>query len=58
MKKTEYEFIGVSTLAERLGISKQAVYCRIRKGYYDVQKYNRGSMNGWLIKVEKDNACG
>jgi len=48
-----YEWVSPSTLARRLGISTQMVYIRIKQGMYEAQQFDRGSMNGWLVKVRK-----
>ena len=52
------EWVSVSTMAKRLGVSKQTVYNRIKKGGYDTQTFERGTkMIGILIK-QKENGEG
>lgn len=53
--KYEWEWISVSELAKRLGITTQQVYNRIKDGMYETINYQRGSMNGYLVKVKKEN---
>lgn len=48
----QFEYVSVSTLAKRLGVSTQTIYHRIANGIYETQQFKRGKMNGWLIKVE------
>lgn len=45
------EWISVSELAMRLGVSKQTVYNRIRENLYETQTFRRGKMSGILVKV-------
>ena len=54
MTQTEDKWVSVSTLAKKLGISKQAIYNRIRSGKYETQTFQRGSMIGVLVKVDGD----
>ena len=52
------EWVSVSTMAKRLGVSKQTVYNRIKKGWFDTQTFERGTkMIGILIK-QKENGEG
>ena len=52
------EWVSVSTMAKRLGVSKQTVYNRIKKGWFDTQTFERGTkMIGILIK-QKTNGEG
>ena len=45
-------------MAKRLGVSKQTVYNRIKKGGFDTQTFERGTkMIGILIK-QKENGEG
>lgn len=50
----DFEWVSASTVAERLGISTQMVYVRIKEGLYETQQFQRGKMNGWLIKMPKE----
>ena len=49
------EWVSPSTMAKRLGISTQMVYIRIKEGIYESRKYERGSMNGWLVKAKRED---
>lgn len=49
---SSYEWVSPSTMAERLGISTQMVYIRIKEGIYEARNYKRGSMNGWMVKMK------
>ena len=50
----EMEWVSVSTLAKRTGVTVQTIYARIKNGVYETQKFERGKMVGWLIKVPKE----
>ena len=47
------EWISISTLAERLGVTKQTVYNRVKQGMYPTREFKRGTMRGVLIQVAK-----
>lgn len=49
----EYEWISVSEMAERLGVTAQTVRNRIAQGMYETQTFKRGSMAGILVKAQK-----
>lgn len=49
----QHEWVSVSTLAERLGVSTMTIYNKIKKGFYEYQTFKRGKMLGYLIKVLK-----
>jgi transcriptional antiterminator len=46
-----FEFVSISTLAKRLGVSGQTIRNRIKEGLYETLTFKRGGMNGTLIKV-------
>lgn len=48
-----YEWISISTLAKRLGVSKQTVYNKVNAGVYPTKEFQRGTMRGVLVGVEK-----
>lgn len=48
------EMIGISEYAKRIGKSKQTVYNWIKKGKLDCATYQRGTMNGLLIRVKDE----
>lgn len=50
------EWISISTLAERLGVTKQTVYNRVKQGMYPTKEFKRGTMRGVLIQVAKSTA--
>lgn len=50
------EWISISTLAERLGVTKQTVYNRVKQGVYPTKEFKRGTMRGVLIQVAKSTA--
>lgn len=50
------EWISISTLAERLGVTKQTVYNRVKQGMYPIREFKRGTMRGVLIQVAKSTA--
>jgi hypothetical protein len=49
------DWIGVSSLAKLLNVSKQTIYNRIRRGVYPTKNFARGTMNGMLVGVVKQN---
>lgn len=53
MEEKEFEWISVSELAKREGVSAQLIYHRIKNELYETQRFSRGSMSGYLIKVPK-----
>jgi transcriptional antiterminator len=48
-----FEYVSISTLAKRLGVSGQTIRNRIKEGFYETMCFKRGDMNGILIKVRK-----
>lgn len=48
-----FEFVSISTLAKRLGVSGQTIRNRIKEGLYETMQFKRGDMNGILVKVKK-----
>ena len=50
-----YEYVSISTLAKRLGVSGQTIRNRIKEGFYETMCFKRGDMNGILIKVRCQN---
>lgn len=48
-KQVRNDMLSVSELAERLGVSKQTIYNRVRKGIYASTTFNRGKMRGILV---------
>lgn len=48
-EKTLQEYIGVSEYAAFIGRTTMAVYGLIKDGIVSAVKFQRGSMNGWLI---------
>jgi len=53
MEEKEFEWVSVSEVAEREGVTAQTIYLRVRCGLYETMKFKRGKMNGILIKVPK-----
>ena len=49
------EWISISTLAERLGVTKQTIYNRIKQGVYPTKEFRRGSMKGILVLTTRQN---
>lgn len=49
----EYEWVSVSEMARRIGVSTQTIYLRIKAGIYETQRIERGSSHGWIIKTPK-----
>lgn len=45
------EWVSVSDLANRLGVSKQTIYNRAKCGMYETKEFSRGKMKGILILV-------
>lgn len=43
------ECVGVSELAKRLGVSKQTIYNKIRRGELAAKRFERGQYHGYLI---------
>ena len=49
------ECVSVSDLAKQLGVSKQTIYNKIKRGELAAQRFGRGQYNGYLIsKNEQD----
>lgn len=53
--ESNFEYVSISTLAKRLGVSGQTIRNRIREGIYETILFKRGGMNGILIKVRCQN---
>lgn len=53
MEEKDFEWVSVSELAEREGVTAQTIYLRIKCGLYETMNFKRGKMNGILIKVPK-----
>lgn len=51
--KYEWEWISVRELANRLGLTIQQVYDKIKEGKYESINYQHGSTNEYLVKVKK-----
>ena len=49
----EYEWVSISTMAKRLGVSGQTIRNRIKEGFYETLNFQRGAMNGTLIRTQK-----
>lgn len=47
-------WVSVSTLANKLGVSKQTIYNRIKDGIYECKTFQRGKMNGILVCESND----
>lgn len=57
MKNSENtEWISISTLAERLGVTKQTIYNHVKQGMYPTKEFKRGTMRGVLVQVAKSTA--
>lgn len=54
MSSENTEWISVSELARRKNCSTTKIYNDIKGGMYEVQKFYRGKMAGYVIKVNKD----
>ena len=51
----EYEWVSVSCYAQRIGKSTQTVYNMIKDGLLETMNFERGTKNGVLVKIAKDN---
>lgn len=49
MNEQEYEWISVSSLAKREGVTAQTIRNRIARGMYQTKEFERGSMKGILV---------
>lgn len=49
----DLEWVSVSTLAERLNVSTQTIYNRIKCGEFQTINYERGKYRGILVGVKK-----
>lgn len=54
-QESNAEWYSVSELAEKLHVSTQTIYNRIKKGEYETQPFKRGMYNGFLIKYDCSN---
>lgn len=52
---TETEWVSVSTMAKRAGVSSQTIRNRIREGLYETQTFERGTMKGILVRAQQVN---
>lgn len=53
--KDNSEWYSVSELAEKLHVSTQTIYNRIKNSAYEVRTFRRGRYNGFLIKYDCSN---
>lgn len=53
MNEQEYEWIAISEMAKREGVTAQTIRNRIAQGMYETQTFQRGTMIGILIKTPK-----
>ena len=53
MEEKNFEWVSVSDLAKRLGVSDQTVYNHIKDGLYETMEFQRGTMKGILVKTLK-----
>lgn len=53
VENNNYEWVSISTLAKRLGVSGQTVRNRVKDGFYETRTFERGTMVGILVKVPK-----
>lgn len=51
--ESRYEWVSISTLAKRLGLSDQTIRNRIKQGFYETFNFQRGKSRGILVKVQK-----
>lgn len=49
MTDTKEEWISVSSLAKREGVTAQTIRNRIARGMYQTKEFERGSMKGILV---------
>ena len=52
-EENKFEWVSVSELAVRLNCTSQTVRNKIKQGLYETMNFNRGKMNGILVKVAK-----
>jgi len=50
MENNQEKWVSVSTLAKRLGCTKQTIYNHLKQGKYEYKASERGSMRGMLVK--------
>lgn len=55
MNRQEQEWYSASELAEKLHVSTQTIYNRIKMGTYEAKSFSRGKYKGFLIKYNFDN---
>lgn len=58
MNEQEYEWMSVSSLAVMLNVTTSTIYNRIARGVYATKEFKRGSMNGVLVGVPKQDVHG
>lgn len=51
MENINKEWVSVSEMARLKGVSKQTIYNRVKEGLYETQTFQRGKMNGILIRL-------
>lgn len=54
-EEQQYEWVSVSCYAQRIGKSTQTVYNMIKDGLLETMTFERGTKNGVLVKIAKDN---
>lgn len=47
----EEEWISVSEMAQRMGVTKQTIYNYVKEQRFATKEFSRGSMRGLLIRV-------
>lgn len=55
MNEQDYEWMSVSSLAVMLNVTTSTIYNRIARGVYATKEFKRGSMNGVLVGVPKQD---
>lgn len=53
MNENENEWISVSEMAEREGVTVQTIRNRIKQGVYPIKTFKRGTMCGVLVLAKK-----
>ena len=53
MNEQDYEWVSVSTVAKRQGVTSQTIRNRIKDGLYEVKEFERGKMKGILVAVPR-----
>lgn len=47
------DWISVSEMAKRLGVTKQTCYNHLKQNRYEYKTFSRGSMRGLLVKFSQ-----